>query len=135
MNDGDHSNGSITVIMGPMFSGKSTELCRILKRYEISHEGFVLFKPVKDNRYSDCEVVTHEDRRLPAKVVPIDASCRQIILDASKGVKVVGFDEVQFWEKGSGPAGPYKGARRAWQERLCNHAQPGLYRKALPQRG
>ncbi len=97
MNGDDH--GSIIVITGPMFSGKSTELRRILKRYEIARKEFILFKPAKDDRYSDTEVVTHDGLSQPATVIPVDESCRSIILNASKGVSIVGFDEVQFWEK------------------------------------
>ena len=94
-----HDLGSLIVITGPMFSGKSDELLRSLKRYTFGHTEFVLFKPVRDNRYSDNEVVTHDGLRLPATVVPTDPSCRDIILNASRGISVAGFDEVQFWEK------------------------------------
>lgn len=95
----DHDTGSLIVITGPMFSGKSDELGRVLRRYRISHREFALFKPVKDNRYSDGEIVTHDGLRLNATVVPADESCREMIMEASKKVSIVGFDEAQFWDK------------------------------------
>ena len=51
--------GKLEVICGPMFSGKSEELLRRLKRAQIAKQSFILYKPAIDNRYSETHVVTH----------------------------------------------------------------------------
>src|SRR3954447_9425159 len=61
--------GWIEVICGPMFSGKSEELIRRLRRAMIARKRVEVFKPVIDNRYSDDEIVSHGDLRLKSQVV------------------------------------------------------------------
>ncbi len=104
----DDESGGLTVISGPMFSGKSDELIRRLRRHIIAHEEIVLFKPDKDNRYSEGEVVTHDGAKLPAMVIPSDRSCIDIIFDKSRTAKVIGFDEAQFWGREVGLPGIIK---------------------------
>ena len=61
--------GWIEVICGPMFSGKSEELIRRLRRAMIARKRVEVFKPAIDDRYSDCEIVSHGDLRLKSQVV------------------------------------------------------------------
>ena len=61
--------GWIEVICGPMFSGKSEELIRRLRRAIIARKRVEVFKPIIDNRYSDDEIVSHGDLRLHSQVV------------------------------------------------------------------
>ena len=65
------SRGRIEVIMGPMFSGKSTELLRRLERHRIAHKNVVLIKHKSDLRYEGSEscVVTHDQKRKEAKLI------------------------------------------------------------------
>jgi thymidine kinase len=86
------------VITGPMFSEKTSMLMRYIRRHNIAGEETVIFKPKIDTRYSDQKIVSHDMQELPAIVVPTDKSSCKIILEKSKGIKIVGFDEVQFWK-------------------------------------
>ena len=63
--------GWIEVICGPMFSGKSEELIRRLRRAMIARKRVEVFKPTIDNRYSDNEIVSHGDLRMNSQVVSI----------------------------------------------------------------
>jgi thymidine kinase len=98
-----NGNGWLTVITGPMFSGKSTELVREINRHIFAHEPYVAFKPDIDNRYAEDFIVTHPTpnndgiMKLPAFSIPVNDSCRGIILEKSADARVIGFDEVQFW--------------------------------------
>ena len=62
--------GWIEVICGPMFSGKSEELIRRLRRAMIARKRVEVFKPAIDNRYSDNEIVSHGDLRMNSQVFP-----------------------------------------------------------------
>src|SRR5258708_7242870 len=62
--------GWIEVICGPMFSGKSEELIRRLRRARIARKRVQVFKPAIDNRYSADEIVSHGDQRMDSEVVP-----------------------------------------------------------------
>ncbi|HWB87350.1 MAG TPA: thymidine kinase [Bryobacteraceae bacterium] len=85
--------GWIEVICGPMFSGKSEELIRRIRRATIARKRVDVFKPAIDNRYSDDEIVSHGDLRMQSRVVK-DAS---EILDAIDWrSEVVGIDEANF---------------------------------------
>jgi thymidine kinase len=88
--------GWLEVICGPMFSGKSEEMIRRLRRAEIAGQRVVIFKPRIDDRYDVDDVVSHAGVRM--RGVPV-ASVRELVARAA-GHDVVGIDEVQFFETG-----------------------------------
>ncbi len=88
--------GSIEVICGSMFSGKTEELLRRLKRAKIAKQRVEIFKPTIDVRYSEEEVVSHDKNSILS--TPVDSSGN--ILLYSEEVDVVGIDEAQFFDKG-----------------------------------
>jgi thymidine kinase len=85
--------GWIELVCGPMFSGKSEELIRRLRRAEIARQRVQIFKPLIDKRYSDNEIVSHSDLRIPATVVERSA---QILDHLDPRTEVVGIDEAHF---------------------------------------
>lgn len=87
-------SGWIEVICGSMFSGKTEELIRRLKRAEIAEQSIVVIKPSLDTRYDDAKVVSHDDRKLHS--VPLKRS--QDIFKHTEGVEVIGIDEAQFFD-------------------------------------
>ncbi|MCB0687595.1 MAG: thymidine kinase [Saprospiraceae bacterium] len=89
-------SGWIEVICGSMFSGKTEELIRRLKRAKIANQEVCVFKPSRDDRYSLEKVVSHDDNYLLSTVV--DDS--QEILSLEDSVQVVGIDEAQFFDLG-----------------------------------
>lgn len=91
-----HRRGSIEVICGSMFSGKTEELIRRLKRAKIARLRVEIFKPAVDVRYSDTEVVSHDSNSIHSTPVENSAS----ILLLSEDVDVVGIDEAQFFDPG-----------------------------------
>ncbi len=88
--------GWIEVICGSMFSGKTEELIRRLKRAQYARQTVEIFKPAVDVRYSDQEVVSHDARSI--RSTPVD-SAASILLMAT-GVDVVAIDEAQFFDDG-----------------------------------
>lgn len=88
--------GSIEVICGSMFSGKTEELLRRLKRAKFAQQRVEIFKPCVDNRYSETEVVSHDQNSISS--TPVESS--QSILLMSGDVDVVGIDEAQFFDDG-----------------------------------
>jgi thymidine kinase len=86
--------GWIEVIVGCMFSGKTEELIRRLRRAEIAKLQVKIFKPEIDVRYSKQEIVSHSDQSLPSVIVK-DADS---ILDGAKDAQVIGIDEGQFFD-------------------------------------
>jgi thymidine kinase len=86
--------GWIEVICGSMFSGKTEELIRRLKRARIAHQKTEIFKPSIDTRYAEKDIVSHDERSIPS--TPIDNS--QEILLLSQDIDVVGIDEAQFFD-------------------------------------
>lgn len=88
--------GWMEVICGGMFSGKSEELIRRLRRVQIAGKRVEIFKPTVDKRYSELHIVSHNDSRIPCTPV---VSSGNILLLAS-GVDVVGIDEAQFFDEG-----------------------------------
>ena len=88
--------GWIEVICGSMFSGKTEELIRRLKRAKFANQKVEIFKPRLDVRYSEEEVVSHDANTI--RSTPVDSS--QTILLISSGVDVVGIDEAQFFDEG-----------------------------------
>ena len=89
--------GSIEVICGSMFSGKSEELIRRLTRAQIARRRIQVFKPKIDDRYSEVEVVSHGGLRLLAIAV---ASSADVLERTDARTEVVGLDEVQFFDAG-----------------------------------
>ncbi|MEY3011628.1 MAG: hypothetical protein RIT45_363 [Pseudomonadota bacterium] len=92
---GGIQGGRIEVICGPMFSGKSEELIRRLRRAIIARQRVQVFKPGIDTRYADDEVVSHSDNRLSATPV---AGARQLLEHVHHRTEVVGIDEAQFFD-------------------------------------
>ena len=86
-------SGWIEVITGCMFSGKTEELIRRIRRATIANQKVTIFKPKKDDRYSDEEVVSHNDNAIAS--IPVD-HCRDIIVKV-EDYEVVGIDEAQFF--------------------------------------
>lgn len=88
--------GSIEVIAGSMFSGKTEELIRRLKRAKIARQKVEIYKPAIDVRYSVSEVVSHDENSI--RSTPVENSANILLL--SGDVDVVGIDEAQFFDKG-----------------------------------
>jgi thymidine kinase len=87
--------GWIEVICGSMFSGKTEELIRRVRRAQIARQKVELFKPSIDTRYSANEIVSHDSQKLPSRVVK-DAN---EIIALSLEAQVVAIDEAQFYKK------------------------------------
>ena len=87
-----HRPGRIEVVCGPMFSGKTEELIRRMKRAEFARQKVEIFKPAIDTRYSEEDVVSHDQHSIPS--TPIDSSSSILLL--SSDIDVVGIDEAQF---------------------------------------
>ncbi len=85
--------GWIEVITGCMFSGKTEELIRRLKRAQIAKQSVKIFKPKIDNRFSETAIVSHNEQHLPS--VMIDEAIE--IYTQSKDAQVIGIDEAQFF--------------------------------------
>jgi len=88
--------GWIEVICGSMFSGKTEELIRRLRRAQIANQPVQIFKPTLDKRYDESDIVSHNQNALSS--IPI-SSAEQILLLASESA-VIGIDEAQFFDKG-----------------------------------
>lgn len=88
--------GSIEVIAGCMFSGKTEELIRRLRRAQIAKQRVEIFKPVIDNRYSSTEVVSHSRHRIESHIVRHSSE----ISDRAAQADVIGVDEAQFFDEG-----------------------------------
>ena len=85
--------GWIEVVCGPMFSGKSEELIRRLRRAEIARQRVQIFKPVIDQRYSSDHIVSHNDLRIHSDCVSTAAEAQSKI---DLRTEVIGIDEAQF---------------------------------------
>ena len=86
--------GWIEVICGSMFSGKTEELIRRLKRVKIANLKAEIFKPAVDIRYDDIKIVSHDENKIQS--TPVNNS--QTILLLAQDVDVVGIDEAQFFD-------------------------------------
>ena len=86
--------GSIEVICGSMFSGKTEELIRRMKRAQFAKQTVEIYKPCIDVRYSEDQVVSHDSHSIPS--TPIDSPASMLLL--SSDVEVVGIDEAQFFD-------------------------------------
>jgi thymidine kinase len=87
--------GWIEVITGSMFSGKSEELIRRLRRAQIARQKVQIFKPAFDNRYSDHHIVSHSDMRMASENV---ANSKALLAQVDEDAEVVGIDEGQFFD-------------------------------------
>jgi len=88
--------GWIEVITGSMFSGKTEELIRRLKRAKIARQRVEIYKPNIDNRYSENEVVSHDDNTILS--TPVESSLNILLL--ANNADVIGIDEAQFFDMG-----------------------------------
>lgn len=87
--------GSIEVICGSMFSGKTEELIRRMRRAQFAKLPVEIFKPSIDTRYGEKEVVSHDSNSIPS--TPVNHSSAILLL--SSDTKVVGIDEAQFFDE------------------------------------
>ncbi len=91
-----HRPGRIEVVCGSMFSGKTEELIRRLKRAKFAKQRVEIFKPSIDVRYSEEEVVSHDQNSIMS--TPIDSSSSILLL--ANDIDVIGIDEAQFLDEG-----------------------------------
>jgi thymidine kinase len=89
-------SGWIEVVCGSMFSGKTEELIRRLKRAKYANQRVEIFKPKIDTRYDEVQVVSHDANTILA--TPIENSAK--LLENTEGVNVIGIDEAQFFDSG-----------------------------------
>jgi len=89
-----HNTGWIEVISGCMFSGKTEELIRRLRRAKFAKLKVIVFKPIIDNRYSNTEIVSHSEQAFPSIMVDNSEDILEQISDAD----IVGIDEAQFFD-------------------------------------
>lgn len=94
---GPNHHGYIEVVVGPMYSGKSEELIRRLKRAQIAKQKVQVFKPAIDDRYSVDEVVSHDGGKIKGNVIRSSSDILRLLKDDTE---VVGIDEVQFIDDG-----------------------------------
>lgn len=91
-----HRPGSIEVVCGSMFSGKTEELIRRIKRAQLAKLPVEIFKPQIDTRYDDCNIVSHDKKSISSTAI---SHSSQILLLRHEA-KVVGIDEGQFFDSG-----------------------------------
>ena len=96
INLGGRKSGWIEVVCGSMFSGKTEELIRRLRRAQIANQKVAIFKPALDTRYSESDIVSHKGSAIPSRPV---SSSQQILL-LTDDVEVIGIDEAQFFDEG-----------------------------------
>jgi len=90
------NQGWIEVIVGSMFSGKSEELIRRLRRAQIARQRVQIFKPALDTRYADDAIVSHSEMRISSRAVANSRALLQLVEDDTE---VVGIDEGQFFDQ------------------------------------
>src|SRR5215813_9885809 len=88
-------HGWIEVVTGSMFSGKSEELIRRLRRAQIARQKVQIFKPLIDNRYSEDHIVSHSDMRIASENVK---DSDELVRHVKDDTEVVGIDEAQFFD-------------------------------------
>ena len=87
--------GWLEVVTGSMFSGKSEELIRRLRRAQIARQKVQIFKPAIDNRFSDAHITSHSEMRIPSDNI---RSSRELLAMVEADTEVVGIDEGQFFD-------------------------------------
>jgi thymidine kinase len=90
-------SGWIEVIVGSMFSGKSEELIRRLRRAQIARQRVQIFKPAVDTRYDENHIVSHSELRIPSEQAH---SSTELVSKVRDDTEVVGIDEGQFFDAG-----------------------------------
>ena len=90
--------GRIEVICGPMFSGKTEELLRRIKRAEIAEQNVISFKPSIDNRYSEDCIASHSGQQKQSIVVEGEADILSFLIKKNRKPHVVAIEEVQFFD-------------------------------------
>lgn len=91
------ASATIMAITGCMFSGKTEELIRQIKRQHLRKRNYQIFKPALDNRFGyDDLVVSHNQQKLPATSVE---DPKEILLHVKKSIQVIGIDEAQFFSE------------------------------------
>jgi thymidine kinase len=91
-----HSHGSIEVVCGPMFSGKTEELIRRVKRAQIAKQRVQIFKPAIDIRYDIEDVVSHSSQAIKSE--PVETAI-DIFARLKDSTRVIAIDEVQFFDE------------------------------------
>jgi thymidine kinase len=87
--------GWVEVITGSMFSGKSEELIRRVRRAQIARQQVQLFKPHVDDRFASDHIVSHSDMKMPSQMV---SSAEEVLTQVQPGTDVVAIDEGQFFD-------------------------------------
>ena len=93
--EGHRKSGCIEVVCGSMFSGKTEELIRRLRRAQFANQKIAIFKPAIDRRYSDVEVVSHDFHKISS--TPVSSASE--MLDVPEDIQVVGVDEAQVFDE------------------------------------
>lgn len=93
---GQALSGAIEVVCGPMFSGKTEELIRRVRRAQIARQRVQIFKPIIDNRYHESNVVSHSSAS--AKATAVTTSI-EILANVYDSTRIVAIDEVQFFDE------------------------------------
>ncbi len=96
LQDANQMSGSVEVIVGSMFSGKSEELIRRLRRAQIARQKVQIFKPIIDARYSDTHIVSHSAMKIESQAA---AAAHEILALVEPDTDVVGIDEGQFFDQ------------------------------------
>lgn len=91
-----YSSGSIEVVCGPMFSGKTEELIRRVRRAQIARQKVQIFKPASDTRYDETAVVSHNSTSIKSEPV---AKAVDVLLRLKDSTRIVALDEVQFFDE------------------------------------
>lgn len=89
-------HGRIEIVCGSMFSGKTEELIRRMKRAKFAKQKVEIFKPAIDTRYSEADVVSHDNTTITS--TPVESSGSILLLTSD--IDVVGIDEAQFFDDG-----------------------------------
>lgn len=90
----ENSRGWIEVICGSMFSGKTEELLRRIRRAQIANQSVIMVKPERENRYHVSDIVSHDRTRMEAR--PIESPKQ--LFDLADSADVIGIDEAQFFD-------------------------------------
>jgi thymidine kinase len=93
-----NKKGWIEVICGSMFSGKTEELLRRIRRAQFAKQKIELFKPAMDTRYAETELVSHDASAMPS--TPVHNASEILLYVSLDTVEVVGIDEIQFFDEG-----------------------------------
>ena len=119
-------SGSVELICGSMFSGKTEELIRRMRRAQFANQKIAIFKPAIDVRYSDQLVVSHDAHKIES--FPI--SDPKKMLEMSDGIQVIGIDEAQFFDHSIVEVvaiSPQFGRRAAGKRK--NRSEPAIFRR------